>query len=368
MISSSQHLEFVGARLELARAFQQITLKRLADTVCVSFGLLSHYENDRRKQPAPDIVNALARALKVMPEFFFQSLPDVWREEECSFRRRVATPEAIKKRARAHGTMIGLVILELARHVKLPVYNVPSIKASSSDDIERAAEQCREHWKLGLGPIPHIGRVAEHNGVILVQHLEHSDKIDAFARRGTCSVIVLNTARHSSSRWIFDIAHELGHFVMHDGIETGSKDTEEQANYFASALLLPRKSFAQEFRARPLSWTHIFNLKRRWFASASAIIRRANNLSLIDPITYRHCYQHMSIHGWLKQEPYEPDFAPPEWLNSAFELAERRNNVTAAALSERLHLNRETFTDITGRPVVTEAPIQFKPKLLRAQR
>lgn len=358
--------DFVGARLELARGFQQVTLKTLAETVSVSFGLLSHYENGLRKQPADDLVAALAHALGVKPEFFFEPLSDIWREEECSFRRRAATPEGVKKRARAHGTFLGLVVKELVSKVKFPTYNIPSIRASTDDEIEAAAETCRDVWKLGLGPIPHIGRVAERNGAILVRHLQHADKIDAFARRGTFSMIVLNTARTSTSRWIFDIAHELGHFVLHEGVETGSKETEEQANYFASALLLPRKTFSREFRAKPFSWTHVFDLKRRWFTSASAIIRRAFSLSLLDAVTYRRCYQYMSMRGWLKDEPYEPKFCGPEWLSSAFDLAAKRFNLTARTICDRLGLTLPLFTAVTGIPTESVEPIRFRPKLVQA--
>jgi Zn-dependent peptidase ImmA (M78 family)/transcriptional regulator with XRE-family HTH domain len=359
--------EFVGARLGLARAFQHLTLKELAGRLSVSVAALGHYENGLRQNLSEDLVAALARALKVEPGFFYAPLTDEWSERECSFRRRVATPEGIKRRARAHGTLIGLVVRELvAGRVKFPAYNVPSIAVGSPEEIEVAAEACREHWKLGLGPIQHIGRVAERNGVILVQHLQHAEKIDAFARRGAFSVIVLNSAKTSTSRWIFDVAHELGHFVLHAGIETGSKETESQADRFASALLLPRKTFAREFRARPFSWTHIFNLKRRWLASASAIVRRAYDLGLLDPIAYRRSYQHMSVQGWLKGEPYEPEFVGPEWLRSAFDVAAKRFQLTPSELCTRLHLTAESFTAITGLAVQTSEPLRFRPRLVSA--
>ena len=357
--------ELVGARLALARAFQHITLKKLADIVSASFGLLGHYEKGLRKNPRPDLVAALASALKVQPAFFFEPLHDPWREEECSFRRRAATPEGIKKRARAHGTLIDLVLRELGTMAKIPRYAIPSIEARDADAIEGAAEQCRRAWGLGLGPIRHIGRVAEGHGVILIQHLRHADKIDAFSRRGARNIIVLNTSRTSTSRWIFDIAHELGHFVLHEDIETGSKNTEDEANMFASALLLPRKTFAGEFSGSPFSWGHVFGLKKRWTASASAIIRRAFHLSLIDPILYRRSYQYMSARGWLKREPREPDFVGPEWLKSAFGMARDRFGVSSAELSDRLHLTDETFTAVAGVPVErTKAP-GFKPRLIR---
>ena len=348
--------EFVGARLALARAFQHVTLTTLADTVSVSFGLLGHYEKGLRKNPRPDLVAALAQALEVQPRFFFEPLDDPWREEQCSFRRRASTPEGIKRRARAHGTLIDLVLRELATMVRIPTYAIPSIEVRDADDIECAADQCRQAWDLGFGPILHMGRVAERHGVILIRHLRHAHKIDAFSRRGKRSIIVLNTSRPSTSRWIFDVAHELGHFVLHEGVETGSKITEDQANLFASALLLPRKTFASEFLARPFSWGHVFDLKKRWTASASAIIRRAFGLSLIDAILYRRCYQYMSVKGWLKKEPCEPEFVRPEWLSSAFRVAKDGFGVTPSTLADRLHLTARTLATVTGEQIERAKP------------
>lgn len=358
-------LEFVGARLELARTFHGLTLKALAENVSASFGLLSHYENGLRRHPSADLVGALAMVLKVEPGFFYEPLADTWSEPQCSFRRRATTPEKVKTRARAHGTMISLVIQELAKRVRLPAYKVPSVVGASDNEIEDIARRCRAEWGLADGPIEHIGRVAERNGVILVQNLRHSDKVDAFARRGGVSVIVLNTARASTSRWIFDVAHELGHFVLHEGLETGSKVTEAQANYFAGALLLPRSSFGREFRSKPVSWNHIFEMKRRWFTSAAAIIRRAFDLALLDPVTYRRCYQQMSIRGWLKKEPYEPTFAGPEWLPSAFTVLTKKLGVSIPDFCRQLHFTLETFTEVTGVTVAPD-PAQFRPRLVKA--
>ncbi|HEY8908294.1 MAG TPA: ImmA/IrrE family metallo-endopeptidase, partial [Rhodoferax sp.] len=46
----------------------------------------------------------------------------------------------------------------------------------------------------------------------------------------------------------FGVAHELGHFSLHIGVLTGDQLTETQANRFASALLMPRSTFATECR------------------------------------------------------------------------------------------------------------------------
>jgi Zn-dependent peptidase ImmA (M78 family)/transcriptional regulator with XRE-family HTH domain len=356
---------FVGARLELVRAFHSLTLKSFSEMVGVAVPTLGHYESGVRVPPE-DVVRALAEAMRVKPGFFYDTLPDVWREPECSFRRRMVTPESLKRRARAHGTLIGLVIRELATAgIKTPKYNFPEIDAPTTDGIEDAAERCRERWRLGGGPIEHMGRVAEHNGAVLVRHLAHADQIDAFARRGVFSIIVLNIARPSTSRWIFDVAHEVGHFVLHTGVLTGSRDTEAEANRFASALLLPRRAFSREFVAQPFSWPHAFALKRRWRVSVAAIVRRAHDLGLMDRATYRRSYQHLSAQGWLKAEPHEPEFAGPEWLNSAFDLARTRLAVSAAEISERVQMSREVFEEITG--ITLEKPrVSFRPRLVGA--
>jgi len=84
------------------------------------------------------------------PPFFYSLLEDVFHEEECNFRHRRTTPERMKAQIRAHGTLIGLVIAELRPRRLFPPINVPRIAASSLEEIETAAEHCRQYWGLGL--------------------------------------------------------------------------------------------------------------------------------------------------------------------------------------------------------------------------
>jgi Zn-dependent peptidase ImmA (M78 family)/transcriptional regulator with XRE-family HTH domain len=339
---------FMGSRLELARTLRGMTLHEVAHGVSSSFGLISHYENGR-KQPSPEIVAALAELLGVTPSFFYAPLTDIWKEDECSFRHRRTTPEKVKRQARAYGTLIGGIIGFLATELRFPPYNVPQIRTTTNDDIEDAAEQCRKHWHLGIDtPILHMGRVLEHAGVVIVQNFTHSEKIDAFSRRGNVAIVVLNTAKNSASRFIFDLAHECGHLVMDAGETTGSEENERAADYFAGAFLLPRKAFAREFSAQRFSWPHVFELKKRWRVSASAIIRRAYQLNLITAIGYRQANRYMSAMGWTKHEPHEPEFIGPELLPAAFHTVEQGLGTSVVDVCQALHLTTDTFADLTG--------------------
>jgi Zn-dependent peptidase ImmA (M78 family) len=159
---------------------------------------------------------------------------------------------------------------------QFPTVDVPHIPARSIAEIEQAAEECRKHWKISPdGPIYPIGHLLERHGVIIVNHLVKSPKVDAFSRYGKTSVIFLNRSVPSPSRWHYDIAHECGHLVLHRGIPTGSIQTEEEANRFASAFLMPKAAFSREFKLAPFSWNHVFKLKARWQTSAASIVRRA---------------------------------------------------------------------------------------------
>jgi Zn-dependent peptidase ImmA (M78 family) len=136
---------------------------------------------------------------------------------------------------------------------------------------------------------------------------------------------------------------------MHRGIPTGTVETEDAANKFASAFLMPRKAFANDFQVSGLDWKHIFALKRRWNASAQAIVRRAYELGLLRAAEYRKAYKYMSWEGWTSNgEPDEPTFQEPELLAIALNSLGSKVDLTAEGLCNELHFTRETFKDVTG--------------------
>ncbi|HEV2491546.1 MAG TPA: XRE family transcriptional regulator [Terriglobia bacterium] len=340
---------FRGERLQLAREFRGMTQKELSEKVAASRALISLCEAGKKREPAPDLVEACGAILGFEPVFFYGSIDDVFREGECSFRHRRTTPERLKTQIRAHATLLGMVIQRLRSLFRFPDINVPHIPTSSAEEIEAAAEECRKHWEIGVdAPILQVGRALERAGVIIVRQSTRSGKVDAFSRYGRTTVIFLNEGVPSTSRWNFDIAHECGHLVMHRGIPTGTVETEMAADRFASAFLMPSKAFGREFSLSPFSWEHIFDLKRRWQTSAAAIVRRAYDLRLLDAVTYRQAFKYMSTKGWTRGEPDEPSFQNPELLVTALDALGAKVDLTLDALCRDLRFTPDTFCDITG--------------------
>lgn len=343
---------FWGQRLQTAREFRGLTQKELGASVAASDALISLCENGKKKEPARDLIEACAEVLGFAPAFFYGPLEDIFREEECSFRHRRSAPERLKTQVRAHGTLLGLVVEQLRWLFRFPRLDVPRIPAVRPEEIELAAERCRQHWGLGVErPIMQVGRVLERAGVILAPHVVRTKKVDAFSRNGPTAIIFLNQAIQSPSRWNFDIAHECGHLVMHSETRTGSTETEMAADRFASAFLMPRLAFVQEFSMMgAFSWDFVFNLKRRWQTSAQAIVRRAYDLGLLGAVGYRRAYKHISSMGWRSgPEPSEPEFQPPELLSTALtSLGQGGMPVTLGGLCMRLHFRPATFEEVTG--------------------
>jgi Zn-dependent peptidase ImmA (M78 family)/DNA-binding XRE family transcriptional regulator len=359
---------FSGARLQLAREFKGLTQKQLGDEVTACHSLISHYESGTRKDPSLDLVEAFGIVLGFEPAFFYGALEDVFQSGQCSFRHKRKATGRLKNQIRARATLGGMVIARLRRLFKFPVLNVPEFPATHDDEIEKASEQCRTHWGLGLdGPILEMSRVVERAGIVVLRNIIQSADIDAFSRTGPTTVIFLNQKIPSPSRWSFDIAHECGHLVMHRRIATGAIETERAADRFSSAFLMPRRAFSREFNMASWSFSHMFDLKRRWRASAAAVVHRAYDLGLLSAVQYRRAFQYMSMQGWRTSgEPDEPqDFQQPELMDNALNGLGTRVAITRAALCAELYFKPETFMEITGLPINTGAKneaglLQFK--------
>ncbi len=268
---------FTGARLRLARQRRGRSQVELGALVNVSHAFIGYLEAGH-KSPSPLLLEALGQALEVENEFFTLPAPEEFRDEECHFRRRQSTPVGARTQVLAHATLFSEFVEYLEGFLELPPQQIPTIRVSVVDQIEQAAERCRQQYGLGRDvPVTNMARVLERAGVPITRFEGLSDKVDAFSRFGRRSLVVLNDKTASRSRW--DMAHELGHLVMHAGIAGEAANIEQQAHRFAAAFLLPRSAFLREFPvARHWSWEPLLRFKARWRVSVGAIIRRAFDL------------------------------------------------------------------------------------------
>jgi Zn-dependent peptidase ImmA (M78 family) len=264
----------------------------------------------------------LALALGVTPEFFSGDPIQPVTEFRCHFRGSRSATVKERKRVLARGTAIKRVVDHIREMVNFPVEKLTPLHAiwEKNRDPEALAEAARDIWNLGYGPVTNCVALVESLGVIPLEVPGHTQRLDAFSTWvDELPMMFLSTDKGSSSRRRFDVAHELGHLLMHWNCEPGTREAEEEADAFASAFLLPRKPFVAEC-PRSIDWMRLRDLKRRWGVSLAAIVRRARDLGILTEATYRRAFTYLNQMGWRTSEPDEPAMEHPALLARALGL------------------------------------------------
>lgn len=129
--------------------------------------------------------------------------------------------------------------------------------------IERLAEALLEQHGVTKAPVP-VERLARAKGCRVVKY-DIKDVSGVLFRSATEVVIGVNS-KQPPQRQRFTIAHELGHFLLHEGQEvhydkgyrvslrselsSAGTDVEEvEANFFAASLLMPERFLHADPRA-----------------------------------------------------------------------------------------------------------------------
>ncbi len=349
--------KFWGDKLRLARLLKGLTQQQIGDLVSTTRQYIHQLESGSR-QPAEDVLFALCEALEVNVSFFSNQLENDVKFEQCHFRKRKTTPVGLAHRVLAYSTIFEQLVTHLHEFLELPLANFPRIDNNkikySNLEIEQAAEACRKLWGLGIdSPISNVTRALENNGILITQFSGISDKVDALSVNRKHPIIVRNDAKESVCRMRFDLAHECGHFILHDGIQTGDKQTEGEANKFASAFLFPRTAFYKEFpdfRGHRLNWKLIYDLKIRWKMSVRAIIYRANYFGLITAQQYRSANVWLNKTGQSKSEQQDDLIPPenPELLGDAIQLLDQQLGNSFKHIADKIGVYPELLTNITG--------------------
>lgn len=154
------------------------------------------------------------------------------------------------------------------------------------------------------------------------------EKLDAVSEWIDDRPFIMLTDNHESAvRRRFNVAHELGHIILHDEIESiyeyGSiefKKIEEQAHQFASHLLLPDNGFTESLISTNLDF--YIELKKHWKVSIAAMVYKTAKLGFINEDQKLYLNKKISFNKWRKKEPLD-DIIPlekPTLYNKVFSL------------------------------------------------
>lgn len=349
---------FDGRRLTLARQLVGLRKNALAAKIDKSPTAVAAYENNS-KRPAPATVAQLCLTLGVNPSFF---LPGPHQPAGANttphFRSLRSTTQLARDQAFAYGMIAGDVGAALERHVEFPEPNVPRLSVDVDDEVsslpEEAAQLLRKQWEIKAGPVGHLVRLAENNGVVVVFSPTQTAAVDAYSfDDGYRPTIVLNPAKEDYYRQRFDVAHEIGHLVMHVDAEPGSKVVENQAHRFAAELLLPANEVRDVLPSKA-DWRVLARLKETYGVSLQALLYRSRSLGVMSDVTYRNAIAYLSSKGWRRREPGEmPAVEQPSLYPRAVEILSSVG-MDELALAKESRVTTGIFRTVTARNPVRE--------------
>lgn len=343
------------------REARMMTAKRLSVESGVSQSTISKVERGAAAL-TEEVAGKLAKALSTTPEVLMGGTGHVG--TTVFFRSMSAATKSARSAQNARSEMVDAIVAELDAILDFPSFDVPTIGAGSVDeisgaDIERAASDLRAAWGLGNGPVANLVASAEAHGVVVCMFPFGVETLDALSRMGSTSrpVAMVNTELGNAFRWRFDVAHELGHMVLHreiPGIDSLPSDVrrvvESQGHRFAGALLLPEGPFRDSLVG--LSLEDFKMAKPTWGVSIQAMVRRAYDLGLLDESQYTSRQVAISRKRWRKSEPYDGDRMPeaPTLLRTCVSLAVREGLLDVRALMARCGVPEDVFEDVVGVP------------------
>jgi len=309
-------------RITVGRELRGLTKKTLAERIGKTPSAISQFESGKSGLDL-ETFSALALALGLPPSFFIQDSDCLDVDfSTCHFRANRSVPQCDKRRAFRHVMAVVDIYRALERHgIAFPEPAIPTytLDKFSPPALEKLAQEIRQEWNLGEGPILDMASFLESKGVLVVLLPVEFAKLDAFSIWAEDRPCIAITKSLAASRMQFDYAHELAHLVLHMEEAAGDPESERIANYFAGAFLAPARTFRLDC---PRSWHYnvFLELKQYWRISIQASLFRARQLGLINESRYRWAMVDLSQRGERTQESGEFDQPLPTLLQQALEL------------------------------------------------
>ena len=391
--------KFNGQRLRDALQFRAKTMSDLSRETGISRQSLSFYANNDNIPPFEN-VQKISEGLSFPIDYFMTEdmcttiTNNTYFRSQATAKKKEQNAQKIKLEYTAKMYEILLQYVDFPE-LKLPysfdfnsnIHDPQNMGADSiMSEIEELASYVRKSWKIDDGPIENMQYLLESNGIIVTGFKNVDNKIDAFSQKvnikgkGSVYIVALVVGEKPQCRLNFDMAHELGHILMHNWDDSNDEldrdsfiNLERQANMFASALLLPQQAFSKDVSAYATDVEFYRLLKKKWHVSMQAMMYRARQLNIITENQFQYMMRTISAKGWRTHEPFDtPGILNINIFQSAIDLLFEGGYLTARDLIKEFYINgvcleQEDMEDLMGLKPGTlntcEKNIQFIPKI-----
>lgn len=368
---------FIGENLLSLRIMHGYSRKQLSEMVDITEQAIWQYENNFTS-PKLQVINNLKKIFNVKSKYFYN--PDVLSKyskqnnvnvTNIAYRSKFIHVISKTQSEAKHIEYLDTFVRYITKQVRYPSIKIIQLRDNiieyihtTNDDrftqINYVAKLAREQLEFSSNTNSNLMFLIEKSGVFIFEKAIGED-IDAYSLWTSDDIpyIILGNLKRSAVRRNFDIAHELGHLLLHYQYEFTTldkkehKEIEKEANLFASAFLLPEDEFTKDMN-------HIFHitnpdayldLKKKWNTSLQAIGYRASNLQIIEPKSHRNFYAALHRKGYLKIEPLDTELPiqKPMKMKSIIDLVAKNNLIDIQEMIENdWNVDVEFFYTLTG--------------------
>lgn len=317
---------FYGEKLKQLRELYGFSRNELAQKLNVSEQTIGQYENNQIT-PRLDILRKLPQIFDVNTQFFYcQSFVDnnVISEESIAYRTKDKNSRKKINNELAYLDYAKTFIDYFESFVTSNIGGFNELKQKIDKKImdrdftiSNVASIARNYYKLTDNR--NIMSKLEQSGINILEK-DLGSTIDAYSgfTKDKKPYIILGNLKKAAVRRNFDLAHELGHLLLHsytvmtELTEKEHTEIETQANEFAAAFLLPESEFVEDFSniSRKTNPDYYIELKKKYLVSISALEYRAYKLKLITYQGNRYFWSQMNKKGYRKFEPLDDKIVP----------------------------------------------------------
>lgn len=367
---------FIGKSLTNIRILNNMSRKQLADKIDVTEQAIWQYENGY-VSPKLEVVNKLKAIFHVKSSYFLNNdiLDEIdmqniqvdniaYRSETINSLNKsqsesmhVRFLDAFLKKIEGKINYPKNTLLELRNDAILFMKNNPDMDRNVQ--IKCIAKLVRQKIGLDNDSNKNLLFLLEKAGAFVFEK-EIGDTIDAYSlwSEEHRPFIILGSIKKSAVRRNFDLAHELGHLMLHYKVEFTMQDKknykalEDEANYFASEFLLPEEQFLLDCsdivkKSNPDAY---IDMKQKWMVSLQAIAIRAFKLEVIDYQKYRYFYMIINKKGYKVKEPLDNQIPieRPTKVKSILQLLFDEGLYSVSDLMDELKVDQSFLTILTG--------------------
>lgn len=322
---------FIGENLANLRIMHGLSRKKLSEMLGVTEQAVWQYENSYTA-PKIQVINELKRIFNVKSKYFYTK--DMLAGNATSaninvmniaYRSKVLNVISKTQAEAKHIEYLDAFVNYLTAKVRLPTLKIIMLRDkvieylnNTEDDrvtqIYKAAKLAREFLELDNDSNDDLLFLIEKSGVFVFEKAI-GDEIDAYSlwTENNRAYIILGNLKRSAVRRNFDIAHELGHLLLHYRLEFANLDRKEhktiekEADLFAGMFLLPVDEFLLDMKyvASLTNPDAYLDLKKKWKVSLQVLGYRAAHLGIIEPKEHRNFYAALHRKKYLKVEPLD---------------------------------------------------------------